>query len=463
MYHRRDSSAHPTVPLRALLKFQEGTLVDQAASPRTILKRILSETHTLLSIFILMAAPGCLFMAGAQQVPARGTVVTVTMIDAVDSNEGSDGRQYRASVSKPVTASNGVAILQNAAAVVTLTRVGTGWMAHLASLTIDGQAVAVTSTAATLTQSAQGRAANATAAVAGSLMGGFGKRTRAAPAIAAGASGARVILPAGSELRFVLATDVLAGPLPGAPTPSTPVAATTPKPANAATQPSRATQAQIPEGKAYYCKLLTNGKPQTFYFTNVFRSTADANDTLYRAWGKYLVDKYHLYANGVGYCLPIGEDPSKWDSSLAQIEQYARQHNQEVVRVDWKFTPDQAPPRTSGPPPIYAFCNTGNVLPNVTYFSAVSSVPEEDYWVPIATTFVQYLRVKYSYPPGTGLGEKWRGTGAGCPNTRSMGETEIIKERLEADMKRAGKQVVETGWTYARTADTPPPQRRNRP
>ncbi len=55
--------------------------------------------------------------AQTQTAPAAGTSVVVRMMDAVNSANDPAGKQYRASVAKPVNAGNGVMIPQGAAAV----------------------------------------------------------------------------------------------------------------------------------------------------------------------------------------------------------------------------------------------------------------------------------------------------------------------------------------------------------
>ena len=79
--------------------------------------------------------------AHAQTAPPAGTAVTVRMIDAVNSAADPAGKQYRASVTKTVTAGNGVTIPQAATATVSLASNGSGYIAQLSSITINGQPV----------------------------------------------------------------------------------------------------------------------------------------------------------------------------------------------------------------------------------------------------------------------------------------------------------------------------------
>ena len=124
----------------------------------------------------------------AQTAPAAGTTVAVKMLDTVDSGSDPAGKQYRASVTKAVTASNGVAIAQGTAATVTLTSNGSGYTAQLSSITINGQVVAVISDSATVSAAAQYAASKAASAV-GSVLGGFGHHVSAPASVAAAAAG----------------------------------------------------------------------------------------------------------------------------------------------------------------------------------------------------------------------------------------------------------------------------------
>jgi len=176
------------------------------------------------------------------QTPVAGTTVVVNMIDAVDSASNPAGKQYRASVAKPVSA-NGLAIAQGAAAAVTLAKSGSGYTAQLASVTINGQPVAVASSSASVTSAAQNATGGAVSAM-NSVLGGFGHRVSAPTGATAVATGQRVMLPAGTTLTFVLSQPPAANPAVPAAQTSQPVtsfaapapaagAAYSPAPANA--------------------------------------------------------------------------------------------------------------------------------------------------------------------------------------------------------------------------------------
>ncbi|MGH9679785.1 MAG: hypothetical protein ACRD4Y_07520 [Candidatus Acidiferrales bacterium] len=143
------------------------------------------------------------------QAPAAGTPVVVRMLEAVDSGHDPAGKQYRARINKAVDAGNGVTIPLGAAAVVTLAKDGSGYSAHLASVTINGQTVTVASGPASVTSGLQSSATSAMNSV-GSMLGGFGHHANASAA--AIATGQRVVLPPGITLTFVLSQPPAANP-----------------------------------------------------------------------------------------------------------------------------------------------------------------------------------------------------------------------------------------------------------
>ena len=176
------------------------------------------------------AYPGPLFLsllvlastALHAQAPAAGTTVSVKMIDTVNSGSDPAGKQYRASVAKAVTAANGIAIPQGAAATVTLTSSGSNYATQLSSITINGQVVAVTSNSASANSAAQSAVSSAAASAVGSVLGGFGHHVSAPASVAIAATGQHISLPTGTTLTFVLgASPALAAPAPSSSQPVT--------------------------------------------------------------------------------------------------------------------------------------------------------------------------------------------------------------------------------------------------
>jgi hypothetical protein len=181
--------------------------------------------------------------------PVAGSTVVVKMIDAVDSSSDPAGKQYRATVTEPVNAGNNVIIGQGSVATVTLARNGSGWVAQLTSLVINGQSVAVTTSSAPVTSAAQNAVGDSANALR-SVLGRFGRGANLPSGVAAVATGARVILPPGTSLSFVLD----ANPPPNAATPAAPTQARNqPQTAAAATAQSPDTSITGVYNGTYIC------------------------------------------------------------------------------------------------------------------------------------------------------------------------------------------------------------------
>lgn len=155
-------------------------------------------------------AQGSQASTGAEQssgnASAAGTVLAVRMLQAVDSGKDGAGHQYRGVVTKPANGGNGFAIPQGSMATVVLTKIQSGWAAHLQSVVIKGQPVNVSSGPASVMSSAQSAATGAMNTVSSALSGfGFHKNSHA-PAAEAVATGERVILPPGTQLQFTLSS-----------------------------------------------------------------------------------------------------------------------------------------------------------------------------------------------------------------------------------------------------------------
>ncbi len=111
-----------------------------------------SASLGLLFLSMALVASTDFTQALDAQAPAAGTTVAVRMLDAVNSGSDPARKQYRASVTKEVTAANGITIAQGSAAIVTLTNSGAGYTTQLVSVTVtvNGQPVAVTSGSASV-------------------------------------------------------------------------------------------------------------------------------------------------------------------------------------------------------------------------------------------------------------------------------------------------------------------------
>ncbi|MGH9708667.1 MAG: hypothetical protein ACRD5R_18115 [Candidatus Acidiferrales bacterium] len=224
--------------MRPLLEFTSNLVILKEGKTMLRVKIPAYVRFLLFGMFLLPVMSSGLTLQArglqTQNSAAAGATVVVRMIDAVDSSKDPAGKQYRASVTKVADAGNGVTIPQGSAAAVTLAQSsnGSGWMAQLASVVINGQPVAVASGPASVTAGAQTAASSAVSAVS-SMLGGFGHHVSAPSSVTAIATGQRVVLPPGTTLTFVL------GPPP---------AANSASPAASAAQPLTASAAPAPMG-----------------------------------------------------------------------------------------------------------------------------------------------------------------------------------------------------------------------
>jgi hypothetical protein len=206
-------------------------------------------------------------------------------------------------------------------------------------------------------------------------------------------------------------------------------AATTGQPpaSNAKSHPA---QAQNQENQYYFCEGYylpwnspSNLRPNTLLLSGVFQS-GEKHATIDLAWRKYIGTKY-------GGTAPSGM--CRGGTTQADMEKLRASRAQDpVVEVDWKYTPDQAVAWV-----IKSYCYSDPDAPLI-YFSDIF-----DTNVPPNNQFLPYLQQKYSYKTNA----KYPVV---CPLIASigLGEAEASKEKLKAQLGRAKKQIIETGWKY---------------
>ena len=391
----------------------------------------------------------------AQNAPASGTSVVVKMVDPVDSNNDPAGKQYRASVTKPVNAGNGVTIAQGAAATITLVSSGSGWTAQISSVTINGQAVAVTSSSASVTSAAQS-AANAVNSV-GSIFGHHANVP--AGVVTAVATGQRVLLPPGTTLSFVLAATAPVNATPAAAN-ATPAVASATSAASAAPGPSAA-PASGP-GTWYQCRSWgENGTHQTVYVTQFIHTDAAAS-TIHQAFYDYMHATYPVDKLGheSDYCRTASADAGQRAFQLStQEKQWATSNPAwEVIHIDW--TPGQAaaahaaaaPVPTSAPSSTggqWISCSTSGGAGIDTYYTGVFQTTKPVKHSPsggnlvdqsVLDDFYAYLKQKgYNFKPGSNYG-------CAVAPTEAAAIAAHHKRAYEGGACSTCGKIVETGW-----------------
>jgi len=313
------------------------------------MRRITCLTDCELALFCMLL--GVPIASGQQTAPAvpepAAYNVAVKMIDLVDSSSDPAGKQYRAGVVRPVAMGNWIIIAQGSAATVVLVRNGSGWSVQLSSLVIKNQVTTVTSNSGTVMgAAAQTNITNAANAASGALGGLHGRKPNSLPAVAAVATGERVVLTPGITLVFAVSQIPPSNaPAPGAVSaPVSSAANTVPaapaqRPAAPAAQPAAQVNSSevIPVGPSqalYFCNASVEAKPDTYYFSATFTGPKGMDGNLVgKDFGQFVKEKYSLQGNVLGGC--SGADSVK-DRDV-QIDN-ARFLHHPFVDTGWKPT-----------------------------------------------------------------------------------------------------------------------------
>ena len=425
------------------------------------------------------------------QAPAAGTTVAVKMLDAVNSGSDPAGKQYRASVTKAVTAANGIAIAQGSAAIVTLTNGGSGYTSQLVSVTINGQPVAVTSGPASVLAAAQ-TAGNAAGAV-NSVLGRFGRRvsTPAPDAVVAIATGRSVLLPAGTTLSFRLsqspmaAQSASAGQTTTQTTTQTTIASSAPLPNSASGSAPVATQGQHWWMCRYYDPKDVNQRAlgmRVYYsaFPDSPSSSVALGEVGSGAYSTAMVKHFIAYVrqtykvtdlagnptgqyNGYagGYCRRISDDAAGRTNTIAGMLKGFPPDHLEGIEVNFADTPAQvangdaagaavaaaAAPRptaasTSG---RFIVCSTSGGPGMDTYLTGVIQTTRVKY-TPSGGNLVDQSILDGFYAYLTQHGYKFKpGSNYGCAVQPTEAEAKADEQKRQSGCSNCGK-IVETGW-----------------
>ena len=280
--------------------------------------------------------------SGSEAALPAGTVVSVALVDPIDSDHDPFAKQYAASVNLI----QGRATAPGSRATVVLVNTNTGWLTQLTGLTLNGRNFQVLSGAGSVIASQQHGKASPPG-----MFGQMGFASATAPA-----STQRVLLPPATQLRFVLM---------GSPTVAKAVAVSRPyrSAVSIGPQPSLSPATSIaasrPEPKfAYLCRASDTpdrALPLTYYIAEVFK-TSDSQALVERRWQEYVVAVYpYKFANNrhaIAQCTRL-TDPA--------IDLNARKRsdipeNAEIVETRWHYT--------LGPPPAPASLPAPSTLPS---------------------------------------------------------------------------------------------------
>ena len=298
-------------------------------------------------------APSGAALPQGEAAPPVTANITVRLVDAVNSSTDQPGKRYRAVVTKGATA-GGVQIPENTLASITLAQQSAGtFSAQLVSLKLNGQDVAVSSTAVTATSMAQ--QAQQAAKKIGGLLSSFGKQSAAANQATAAIStaGNHVAIPPGTSLTFSTSVPQPGVPLTSAPPPQPAMAAGGSVQASEEQNGERGPDGQIIGGTtsgvmtAYSCdaEAIPPGKhKQTTYVTALFNS-AQPQRWITFWFSQYIHQTYNIPANVQNYtvdCRTFGnKTPAQQQAALnADITRW-KERNDDVVQLKW--APTQTP------------------------------------------------------------------------------------------------------------------------
>jgi hypothetical protein len=300
--------------------------------------------------------------APAQITLPAGTAVSVKMIDGIDSYHDPANQQYRASIAGPINIRRGLTIASGSPATVILTHNNSGWVAQLSWLTINGKKLPVTSSAATITALPQApdvksaskstdvkssskstdvtfasRVRSIVRSIIRSILATLINRGRHAqapppPAGVAIASGPLVILPAATEVRFVLLETASAAHHPIAVAarlaPVTPAVSSPPPP-------------QQPES-SYLCRgnyTATQSTPMVYYVTDIFQTNDNPVD-IEQGWIDYLLatypNRFDKRTDVAAHCTQLQVDTAQ-QNAKASVEREWKSENAEVVETHWRY------------------------------------------------------------------------------------------------------------------------------
>jgi hypothetical protein len=169
------------------------------------------------------------------------------------------------------------------------------------------------------------------------------------------------------------------------------------------------------------------------------------------AWKAY-IDSHHPGLNGEPICY-VGAE-TVVNASRAAVKQNYR--NGTITDIDWVYDAGMtALPSKAGA--AYAFCTSGDYAGNTVYETPVFEIPMDDARStnsPVEVTYAKYLEAHYKK---TTPQRDWLTYSLACPHSAgNRAATEAHRAQAEQKLRAAGKNVVQTNWTYQRTADTPP-------
>lgn len=214
--------------------------------------------------------------------------------------------------------------------------------------------------------------------------------------------------------------------------------------------------AQVDAAKAdwtYFCSSAS--APAKFtYFTRVLPLEGDERDVR-EAWAKWQSLDHTpgvVETHGQAFCVIGRYAASQYDGYRKGAETNARAYpalGWRVIDVDWRYTSDQVAIE-SKPGAEYGYC-WAQPDQKTRYLSAAFEIPADYLYDADQVIYGEFVKTLAKSKAVT-----VRPTGSCVRQGRATAAEQARQE--DAEVARAtGMQVVETGWTFVRTAQTPPP------
>jgi len=276
-------------------------------------------------------------LASELSLPA-GTIVSVKLADAIDSDRDSFIRQYAAFLTAPIPIPGSQPVPVGSRATVSLVHNNSGWLTQLTGIVINGRTFEVSSGAGSIVVPGQGNAASSDP----------GLLTRMGLANAPHPASPRIQLAPSTQLRFRL----IGNPTPARPI--SPIRRRRPKSVSGSSPAGTRAVSRQSSGIAYLCDATdTSDRAPTSYYVADVLKTLDEPALVERRWREYLVATYpYRFAHNphaTVRCTRLADADAERNARRI-LESELNSENAGIIRTRWHYT--------LGPPPAPSTADT---------------------------------------------------------------------------------------------------------
>ncbi len=212
------------------------------------------------------------------------------------------------------------------------------------------------------------------------------------------------------------------------------------------------------DGRQYYCyasisgatgRIPSGGKP-TLYVTPIRSFDGAPLADIRDAWVAYVAANFDKRAQpSCDMSVPEGITAMRANN----IKQWSFA---QIIDPKWEYKRSMtAMPSKIGA--VYGWCASGQFAGDKTeYFTSVFEIPmadATDNQRPVEVTFAAQINRQYNLGKSA---NQWGNFYVGCPhNFENRQQAENNRQNLMKEERAKGKSIIDTGWSYARNADTP--------